>query len=142
MRAAMDAGTTPKPPGFGGCLGVWVFCAGLCRVFALVVTLGEAWQEHAQASWPEVIAHVERCSMVRTSTGRRESYYIRCRLSYPVGDEQNVASIYSNNVPSPEVWQYPPNQIEPYEKWVGDHPPGTPITVRYDPANHSKVSRL
>jgi hypothetical protein len=60
-------------------------------------------------------------------------------LSYAVGAEQNVAYVYSTNVPSPQVWQYPPNQIAPFEKWVDAHPQGTPIVVRYDPANHKKV---
>jgi hypothetical protein len=50
-----------------------------------------------------------------------------------------VANVYSTNVPPPEVWQYPPNQIAPFAAWVDAHPQGTPIVVRYDPANHKKV---
>jgi Protein of unknown function (DUF3592) len=138
----MDGGTAPKGSLLWLCLSVLVLLTGLCTIFALVVTVAEAWQEHAQTRWPEAIAHVERCGMVQTSTGRRNNYYIRCRLIYAVGDEQNVATIYSRNVPSTEVWQYPRNQIAPYEKWVGEHPPGTPIVVRYDPDNHSKIARL
>jgi hypothetical protein len=60
-------------------------------------------------------------------------------LSYTVGSEQNVTSIISMNAPAREVWQYPPNQIEPLEKWLDAHPPGTPILVRYDPARHTRV---
>jgi hypothetical protein len=47
-------------------------------MFALVVTAAQAWQEHAQARWPEVTAHVDRCGLDQTSTGRREKY---CALS-------------------------------------------------------------
>jgi Protein of unknown function (DUF3592) len=104
-----------------------------------VVTGVQAWQEHAQAQWPEVMARVDRCGMDQTSSGRREKFYIHCRLSYAVGVEQNATNIYSRNVPSPEIWQYPPNQIGPFQQWVDEHPQGTPILVRYDPAQHTKV---
>lgn len=113
--------------------------SGLCTLFALVVTAMEASQEHAQGSWPEVTAHVDRCGMVRSSTGRRQMYYIHCRLSYSVDAEQNFADVYSASAPSPQVWQYPPNQIGPFEDWLNAHPPGKPIAVRYNPANHSTM---
>ena len=60
-------------------------------------------------------------------------------MSYAVGTEQIAAHVYSANVPSREVPQYPPNQIGPLEDWVDKHPPGTEMTVRYDPAKHNKV---
>lgn len=121
-------------------LAVLVILFGLCTIFVAVVTSAQAWQEHAQARWPEVTAHVDECRPQRTSTNGGSMLYIRCRLSYAVGDEQHAANIYSVNVPSPEVWQYPPNQIASFEEWVDKHPPGTPIVVRYDPANHTKVA--
>jgi hypothetical protein len=122
-----------------GCAAVLGVFAGLCAIFALVVTAAQAWQEHAQAQWPEVTARVDSCAMDQTSSGRREKYYIHCRLSYAVGAEQNATNIYSRNVPSPEIWQYPSNQIGPFQQWVDEHPQGTPILVRYDPAQHTKV---
>jgi hypothetical protein len=122
-------------------LGLIVLLAlsGLCTIFASVVTAAQAWQEHAQARWPEVTAFVDKCGLNQTSSGRREKFYIRCRLSYAVGAQQNVANVYSSNVPSPKIWQYPPNQIGPLEEWVDQHPPGTPIVVRYNPDDHRKV---
>jgi hypothetical protein len=122
---------------FAGFLGLFF---GLCALFALVVTIAEAWQEHSQARWPEVTARVSRCRLDQTSTGRRDKYYIHCQLSYAVGAEQNLANIYSSNVPSPDIWQYPPNQIAPFEEWVEQHPAGTPVMVHYDPASRSKVA--
>jgi hypothetical protein len=87
-----------------------------------------------------VTARVDRCGLNQTSTDRWDAYYhIHCCLSYAVGAEQNVANVYSRNVPSPGIWQSPPNQIGPLEQWVEEHPPGTPIAVRYDPADHTKV---
>jgi hypothetical protein len=87
---------------------------GLCTLFALVVTLVQAWQEHAQSQWPQVMATVDQCGLTRTSTRQR-------------------------NVPSREVAQYPPNQIGPLEDWVSEHPTGTPIAVHYDPSNHQRI---
>jgi hypothetical protein len=143
MEAAgseMTTGTVQKGPLIWLGLMVLVVLLGLCTAFASVVTVAEAWQEHLQARWPEVTARVDECGLTRTSSGRRQKFYIRCRLNYAVGVEQHATNIYSSNVPSPEIWQYPPNQIAPFEEWVNDHPPGTPIVVHYDPANHTKVA--
>jgi hypothetical protein len=135
----MTTETAPKGQLLWLGLTVLVALAGLCTIFASVVTAAQAWQEHAQSRWPEVTARVDECNLNRTSSGRREKFYIRCRLSYAEGAEQHATNIYSTNVPSPEIWQYPPNQIAPFEEWVNDHPQGTPIVVRYDPANYTNV---
>lgn len=113
--------------------------SGLCTIFAAVVTAAQAWQEHAQARWPEVTARVDSCSLERTSSNGGRKLHIRCLLSYLLGTEQNTTDVYSANVPSPEIWQYPPNQIAPLEDWVQKHPPGTRIVLRYDPTDHEKV---
>jgi hypothetical protein len=61
-------------------LAVLVVFSGLCTIFASVVTAAQAWQEHAQARWPEVTARVDTCGLNQTSSGPRR-YRIRCRLS-------------------------------------------------------------
>lgn len=121
-----------------GLAGFMGFFAGLCTIFVLVVTVAEAWQERAQARWPEVMAHVDTCGMDQSSTDS-DRYYIDCRLSYTVGAEQIVTSIRSRNVSSPQIWQYPANQIQPFEEWVDAHPPGTPLAVHYDPLDHKRA---
>jgi len=40
-------------------LAVLVLLSGLCTIFASVVTAAQAWQEHAQARWPEVTGRVD-----------------------------------------------------------------------------------
>jgi len=140
----VSLGTTtsvsPKPrltwQGFAGLLGLF---AGLCTIFALIVTVAEGWQEHSQAQWPEATAHIEKCYLHQSSTGRRDRYYIDCRLSYVVGAEEFVTKIYSGSAPSASVSQYPPNQIGPLEDWVDAHPQGMPIAVHYNPANPKKA---
>jgi Protein of unknown function (DUF3592) len=134
----MTTGMGPKGQLMWLGLMVLVAFSGLCTIFVSVATATQAWQEHAQARWPEVTARVDGCGLDRTS-GRRELFYIHCRLSYAVGAEQNAMNVYSSNFPSPEIWQYPPNQIAPFEEWVNEHPQGAPIVVRYDPADHKKI---
>jgi hypothetical protein len=121
-------------------LALLVLVLGLSTIFAAVVTAGEAWQEHAQTRWPAVTASVDRCALEEASTRQPARYHIRCRVRYTVGSEPHVASLYSMNVPSPQVWQYPRNQIGPLEAWVDRNPPGTPIVIHYNPANHAKVA--
>jgi len=125
------------------CGGLGLF-AGLCSIFALVVTLAEGWQEHAQAQWPEVTARVQSCS-VDIYTRRSEAYWIDCRISYLVGglggDEEIVAEVHSRTTPAPRrvIIQCPAMQIGLMQEWVDGHPPGTPIVAHYDPANHKKA---
>jgi len=66
--------------------------AGLCTIFAFFVTVAEAWQERAQAQWPEATARIERCGLHPTSTGRRDRYYIDCRLGYVVSIGRSAPS--------------------------------------------------
>jgi Protein of unknown function (DUF3592) len=135
----MTTETLPKGRLLRAGLMVLVAFLGLCTIFVTVVTVAQAWQEHAEARLPEVTARVDRCSLDRTSSNGGRKFDIHCRLSYAVGAEQNAMNIYSSNVPAPEVQQYPPNQIAPFEEWVNEHPQGTPIVVRYDPADHKKI---
>ena len=135
----MTTGIAPKANWIRLPLMVLVLLTGLCTIFALVVTAAAAWTERNEAQWPQVTARVDRCGLTQTSSARRERYYIRCRLIYEVGAEQNTATVYSVSVPSRAVWQYPPNQIGLFEDWVAEHPPGTPIVVHYNPARHTKA---
>jgi len=135
----MPTETSPKAQLMWSGLILLVVLSGLCTLFAAVVTAIQAAQEHAQESWPQVTARIDQCRMEQSSTRRRQMFNIHCRLSYAVDAEQNSAVLHSTSVPSAQVWQYPPNQIQPFEDWLNAHPPGTPIVVRYDPARHSRM---
>src|SRR6266567_6179368 len=54
--AMTTADVSKRPPGWRGWLlllaGFFGLFAGLCTVFALVVTAAEGWVEHVQAQWP------------------------------------------------------------------------------------------
>lgn len=120
--------------------GVLILLTGLCSIFALVVTLGEGWQERAQARWPEATARVQSCG-VEIYRRRAQTYWIECRITYLVGDEEIGSEVHSRSTPAPSrvIWQYPPNVIGTMQEWVDAHPPGSPIAVRYDPGNHKKA---
>src|ERR1700722_4532502 len=106
--------------------------SGLSTIFVGVISAVQAWQEHAQEHWPEVTARVEKCYLRQSSTRKRDRYYISCRFSYQIGFEQNEANVYSG--PS-VLWAF----TGPYQEWIDAHPVGSPIAVRYDPANHKKI---
>lgn len=115
--------------------------AGLCSIFVLVVTVIQGWQEHAQAQWPQATALVQRCGVDIHTHGRAESYWIDCGISYSVGAEEIVTKVHSRSTPAPRrvISGHPAMQVELMEDWVDNHPPGTPIAVHYDPANHKKA---
>lgn len=138
----MTAEASPKRQLLWGLLMLLVVLFGLCTVFAAVVTAAQAWQESAETHWPQVTARVDTCGMQRVSTGQRRNLYLRCRLSYQVGDEQHATNIYSATFPPREDAQYPPNQMAPFEQWLNAHPAGTAVEVRYDPANDTKIVLL
>jgi hypothetical protein len=133
--------TLPKWRGFVLLIAAFFgLAAGLCTLFALVVTAAQAWQEHAHAHWPQATAQVQQCAL-RIYTHRRESYRIDCTVSYSAQGTETVSHVYSRSTPAPSrvIAQYPPNPYEMLQDWVDAHPKGTPIAVHYDPANHSKA---
>ena len=123
--------------GFAAVLGLF---AGLCTIFALVVTGVEAWREHAQAQWPEVTARVQRCGVV-LYTRKPENYRIECRITYPAGADEVATAVYSLTTPAPRrvLGKHPAAQVELLEDWAEEHAEGTPMAVHYDPANHWKA---
>ncbi len=121
-------------------LAVLGLFAGLCSLFALIVSAAQGWQEHAQAQWPQATASVQRCA-VDIYTHKPEAYWIDCRISYMVGAEEIVTKVHSRSTPAPRrvISQHPAAQVELMEDWVDEHPPGTSVAVHYDPANHKKA---
>lgn len=123
-------------------LGVAVLAlfTGLCSIFALVVTLAEGWQEHAQAQWPQATARLQSCG-VDIYTHKPEAYWIDCVIRYSVGAQEIVAKVHSRSTPAPRrvISQNPAMQIGIMQEWVDAHPPGTAIAVHYDPVNHKNA---
>jgi len=119
--------------------------AGLCSILALVVTLAEGWQEHAQAQWPETTARGAELlggyvhAPVRGLLDRLPHQLFGWRLGWR---REIVTEVHSRTTPAPRkvIWQYPAMQIGLMQEWVDAHPPGTPIVAHYDPANQQEGS--
>ena len=114
--------------------------AGMCTVFAGVVTAMQAWQEHAQTKWPTAAGTVDACDITYSSTGTtHRRRYIRCHFSYNTDTGPATATLTSAYFYGPDVPQFPANQWQPFVDWVNDHTPGTHVTLRYDPDDHRRM---
>ena len=129
--------TTARPTHGGanlqGMVGLFGLFAGLCAVFARVVTGADMSQEYAQERWPAATATLQRCSVDPyypfRSDGGGVVWNIECRVSYPANDEQVQSRIRSRSARGDA-------EVEEMRRWVDQHRSGSAITVRYDPADH------
>jgi len=141
MTTADRPQNQPKWRGFVMLLfGFFGLTAALCTVFALVVTVIQAWTEHSEAQWPTATAHIQRCGL-DIYRHRTQSYWIDCSVTYTVRGEDIVSQVHSRSTPAPGrvIWQYPAGQFDGMQEWVNRHPEGTSMVVHYDPANRSKA---
>src|SRR5262249_61001137 len=119
-----------------GAIALLGLCAGLCAIFAGVVSAAEGWREHVQASWPAARARIQRCSIDPyhpfRGDGPREVWYIDCRIAYVLGAEEIVTKLRSRSAP-------PGEQVGRMNEWVDRHPPQSEIVVHYDPSNHKNA---
>lgn len=115
-----------------GIVRVFGLFAGVCAVFALVVTGTDMWREYAQKSWPASTATLQRCSVDPYYPFRRDGggvvWNIDCRVTYPARGEQVASRIRSRSARGDA-------EVERMRRWVAQHRPGSPITVHYDPAD-------
>jgi Protein of unknown function (DUF3592) len=122
----------------------WIFAlfTGLCTLFALVVTTGQAWEEHTHAQWPEVTAQVQRCGLDIYTHFHGTAYWINCSLSYQVRSEEFVSQVHSASTPDPRrvLGKNPSAAFDRMQAWVDAHPEGTSIRVHYNPANHANTA--
>jgi hypothetical protein len=117
-----------------GLIGLLALFSALCTVFALIVSISDAWSEHLQKSWPEVDATIERCNVdpyvPLRSASRTPVWHIRCRIAYVTKSDQIDTSIRSRSTSS--GWG---GDTEGMRQWVAQHPAGSSLLVHYNPAN-------
>lgn len=137
MQDAQGAGTAAKTSlTLGGVMMLLGVFAGLCAVFALVVTAGEAWGEHVQQSWPVATATLRRCNVDRYKSMHNEvTWRIICNVSYFAQGDETAARVTSHSA-------FAGADVQAMTDWVNQHQPGSSISVRYDPANHRKALAL
>ena len=113
---AVGDSVTQRHTTFAGAVGLFGLFAGLCAIFALVVTLFEWRVEHAQAQWPLASARIEHAEL--TTTGA-----LRFRVSHDAG----VATLSSHSTNDAR-------ELAAMRVWLEQHRRGGHIDVRYDPA--------
>jgi hypothetical protein len=118
--------------------------------------LDGAWRSYRQyvesTKWPSVEARVTGCSISGSwhSAGspssrnvQGESSYVRCTLDYQTGGlaRENTINVGSRIFSSPSG-KYPflGVTVAAMRNWIARHPPGSTLTVHYDPSNPGNIS--
>jgi hypothetical protein len=127
MAVALRLGKSGRPVGYVSLLG---FLFALCTLVMIVKAPTDAYQENKHAKWPTVLATIEQ-STVRKTYHRGYEWQIETEVRYTVDGEELASSIHSR------VASY--GEERDMYRWVSQHPPGTPLSVRYDPEHHNTV---
>ena len=118
--------------------------------------LDGAWRSYRQyvesTKWPSVEARVAGCSISGSwhSAGspssrniQGESSYVRCTVVYQTGSlvRENTINVGSRIFTSPSgKYPAPGITVAAMHNWIARHPPGSTLTVHYDPSNPSNIS--
>jgi hypothetical protein len=108
-----------------GAVGLFGLFAGLCAIFALLVTLFEWREERAQTNWPLASARIEQAEL--TAAGS-----LRYRVRYETEWQERVATLSTGSTT---------NQLElaRTRAWLAQHRRGGHVDVRYDPTRPDHV---
>jgi Protein of unknown function (DUF3592) len=115
-------------------LRVLGFLLGLCAIVAVVKTASDTYQESKNAKWPSVIATITQQSIQQSFEGRYNTisvWHIESNLRYRIDGQEVTSSIRSRTGSS--------EQRSLMRGWASQHPPGTPLPVRYDPQHPKTV---
>jgi hypothetical protein len=112
---------------FASLLGyVFVFCS-----LVLIVKIPfDIVKESKQSNWPTAVATIEQRAVQRTYR-RGYEWHIETEVRYTVDGEEMTSSIRSR------VGSY--GEEQGMYRWASQHPPGTPLPLRYDPQRHNMV---
>lgn len=114
-------------------LRVLGFLLGLCAIVVVVKTAIDTYQESKNAKWPSVIATITQQSIQQSFEGRYNTisvWHIESNLRYRIDGQEVTSSIRSRTSSSERSLM---------RGWASQHPPGTPLPVRYDPQHHKTV---
>jgi hypothetical protein len=96
----------------------------------IVKTPIDVYRESGQAKWPSVVATITQ-QTVRKTYSRGYQWHIETEVRDSVDGEELTPSIHSRVESSGE-------ERDMY-RWASQHPPGTPLPIRYDPQDHNTV---
>jgi len=121
-----------------GVIGLFALLAGLCSLLALFVTAIDAWRERAQGGWPQATATIESCNIdLKYYNGPNDddpTWWLECKIHFGSGSNDVNTRIFSGHRSNPSQ-----GHPEVMSKWVTDHPVGSTIVVRYDPAHLNAI---
>jgi Protein of unknown function (DUF3592) len=110
--------------------------AGLCAVFAALVTVADWYDETMRARWPVVSATVERADVAlsyRTkSDGGGKLWNLRVHVRYDADGGGRTATLTSRTVYSEE-------QAATLRSWAAQYRKGSHIEIRYDPSRQDRA---
>ena len=109
---------------------VFGFSFGVVALLMIAKIPIDIYRESKQAKWPSSVAAITQ-STVRKSYHRGFEWQIETEVRYTVDGEVLTSSIHSRVASSGEE--------QDMYRWASQHPPGTPLTIRYDPQHHNTV---
>ena len=127
MAIALRLGKSGRTVGYVSLLG---FLFALCTLVMIVKAPIDAYQENKHAKWPTVLAAIQQ-QTVRKTYHRGYEWQIETEVRYTVDGEELTSSIHSR------VASY--GEERDMYRWASQHPPGTPLPIRYDPQHHNMV---
>jgi hypothetical protein len=110
--------------------------AGICTIFAGVVTFSDWREETALARWPVVAAVVERADVIASARAPKDGgtlWHLRTRVRYETGGEARTATLTSRTAFSEE-------EAEELQAWAAQHRKGSHVDVRYDPSQPNRAA--
>jgi hypothetical protein len=127
MAIALRLGKSGRPVGYVSLLGLLL---ALCTLVMIVKAPIDAYEENKHEKWPAVLAAIQQ-QTVRKTYHRGYEWQIETEVRYTVDGEELTSSIHSRVASSGE-------ERDMY-RWASQHPPGTPLPLRYDPQHHDMV---
>lgn len=109
---------------------VFGFAFGFVALLLIVTIPLDVYRENKQAQWPSVLATITQSNVLKTYRKGYE-YRIEAGVRYLVDGKEQASSIHSRVASFGD-------EREMY-RWVSQHPPGTPLPIRYDPDRHDTV---
>jgi hypothetical protein len=127
MAVALRLGKSGRPVGYVSLLG---YLFALCALVVIVKAPLDVYQENKHSKWSTVLATIEQ-QTVRKTYHKGYQWQIETEVRYRVDGEDLTSSIHSRVASSGD-------EREMY-RWASQHPPGTPLPIRYAPEHHDTV---
>jgi hypothetical protein len=133
MTASLPPPSTTRRTTVSGVAGLIGLVAGLCTVFALVVTIMEWREEQARARWPIVHASIQNVAVDASRTSKRGTVWrLRCAIRYTVDGIEYSTTLHSRSASGDA-------EAQRMRDWAARHRRHDAIDARYDPQQPAQV---